>query len=94
MGVASAACADVCAQPTRPTTQLSAVAATTTTTTTTTAAAAALSPAWLPTVEEAVGMATHPFWAEILPTLGVVWLLIQIGFFLRDRINRTEDPKE
>lgn len=52
------------------------------------ASAAATSPAWLPKAESAVAVAADPIWAYLLAPLGVLWLLIQIGFFLYDRYKK------
>ncbi|MEM9085292.1 MAG: hypothetical protein AAGB23_05165 [Pseudomonadota bacterium] len=62
-------------------------------TTGTVAAGAASSPFWLPNIKEVVSMAAHPIWAELLAPLGVLWLLIQIGFFLYDRSKRGKDDE-
>lgn len=60
----------------------------------TVAAGAASSPLWLPNMKEIVSMAAHPIWAELLAPLGVLWLLIQIGFFLHDRFKPDEKDED
>lgn len=54
--------------------------------TATAASVAATSRSWLPSAEEAVGLAAHPLWADLLAPLGVAWLIIQIGFFLYEKL--------
>ena len=54
-------------------------------TTASVASAAASSPVWLPSAQETVGMAASPLWADLLAPLGVIWLLIQIGFYLFEK---------
>jgi len=53
--------------------------------TTTLAAGAATSPWWLPTFHTVSAVA-----AEVLPVLGVTWLLLQIGLKLYDRYRDTQ----
>ena len=54
------------------------------------ASAAATSPVWLPTAEKTVSVAADPIWAELLAPLGVLWLIIQIGYFLYDRYQKRQ----
>ena len=62
--------------------------------TATVASAAATSPAWLPDAERAVSMLGHPIWGELLAPLGVLWLIVQIGFFLYEKMKRREAAKK
>ncbi|MEP2103103.1 MAG: hypothetical protein ABJP02_04835 [Parasphingorhabdus sp.] len=50
-----------------------------------TAGVMATTPAWLPSAQDAVGMATHPVWGELLGFMGVVWLVLQCGWFIFDK---------
>lgn len=54
--------------------------------TATVAGGAATSPAWLPVAEKQVSMFADPIWAELLAPLGVLWLVVQIGFFLYEKL--------
>ncbi|MDM8011783.1 MAG: hypothetical protein QUV08_12550 [Parasphingorhabdus sp.] len=54
-------------------------------TTASVASAAASSPIWLPSAQDTIGVAASPLWAALLAPLGVLWLVIQIGFYLYEK---------
>lgn len=58
------------------------------------ASAAATSPAWLPDAERTVSVIGHPIWADLLAPLGVLWLIVQIAFFLYEKLKRRREEAE
>lgn len=61
-------------------------------TTASVASAAAASPVWLPSAQETVGIAASPLWADMLAPLGVLWLVIQIAFYLFEKWKKYVSP--
>ena len=39
-------------------------------------------------------MVGHPIWAELLAPLGVLWLIVQIGFFLYEKWKRWDGERK
>lgn len=62
-------------------------------TTASAASAAASSPVWLPSAEEAVGLAGDPHWDDLLAQLGIIWLIIQICFYLFEKWKKHIAPR-
>lgn len=61
-------------------------------TTASVASAAASSPVWLPSAQETVGIVASPLWADLLAPLGVIWLIIQICFYLFEKWKKHITP--